>query len=212
MNKKRIKRQNFRVPNNNHEIFLHARGFNFICGVDEVGRGAWAGPLVAGAVILDRRLYGLRDSKLLDSKKREVLAKKIRKFSKVGIGEVSAQELNKLKLTKGTHLAFNRAIKALRVKPDFILIDGPPSLCPERARTSRMGCRALIKGDRICSSIAAASIIAKVYRDKLMRKLDKEVKGYNFSSHKGYGTKEHMERLKNLGPSKAHRMFYKSLK
>jgi len=199
-------------PKQEYENFLREKGFKIVCGLDEVGRGSWAGPLVAGAVILNRRLYGLRDSKLLNSKRREKLARKIRKTSRFGIGEVNVAELNKLKLTKGTHLAFNRAIKALGVKPDFTLIDGSLSLYPERARASRTGCRAIKKGDMICSSIAAASIVAKVYRDKLMRQLDKEVKGYNFSSHKGYGTKEHQEKLKKLGPSKAHRMFYKSLK
>lgn len=208
---KKINRR-LRIPRFNHEEHLHELGFGIVCGIDEVGRGAWAGPLVAAAVILNKKLYGLRDSKMLSASQREKLAKKIQRTSKWGIGEVSAKELNKLKLTKGTQLAFRRAIKALGVKPDFILFDGLPGLYLERATASRTGCRALKKGDMICSSIAAASIIAKVYRDELMRQLDKEIKGYNFSSHKGYGTKEHQARLKKLGPSKVHRMFYKSLR
>ncbi len=201
-----------RIPKSLQEDFLREQGFEFIAGVDEVGRGAWAGPLVAGAVILSKKLYGLRDSKLLSAKEREKLSKKIKKTSLWGIGEVSVDELNKLKLTKATYLAFNRAIKALKVKPDFILLDGSPGLYPERARASRMGCRAIKKGDMTCSSIAAASIIAKVHRDKLMRQLDKKIKGYYFSSHKGYGTKLHQNRLSKLGPSEHHRKFYKSIK
>lgn len=203
---KLIKR--LRIPRQDHEEYLYEQGFEVVCGLDEVGRGSWAGPLVAGAVILNRRLYGLRDSKLLTSKEREKLAKKIRRTSKCGIGEVSVDEINKLKLTKGTQLAFQRAIRALKVKCDFILIDGTQKLYPERAVASRTGCRALKKGDMLCSSIAAASIIAKVYRDKLMRQLDKKIKGYYFTKHKGYGTRLHRERLKKLGPSKVHRKYY----
>jgi len=197
--------ERLKVPQTHHEDFLKEKGFKIICGVDEVGRGAWAGPLVAGAVILNRRLYGLRDSKLLDSKRRNKLARKIKRTSKWGIGEVTVSELNKLKLTKATQLAFGRAVRALKTKVSYILADGFRFDSP-------ISCRAIKKGDMICSSIAAASIIAKVYRDKLMRKLDKDVKGYNFAKHKGYGTKEHQEALKKLGPSKVHRMFYKSLK
>lgn len=220
MNKKKRNYKNIHIPNRDYEKYLAEQGFEIICGLDEVGRGAWAGPLVAAAVILPtakfkknaseqnakiKKLYGIRDSKLLSSIKRERLAKKIRKTCKVGIGEVSVAELNKLKLTKGTQLAFWRAVRSLGVKPDFVLVDGFKFNSP-------IPSRAIKKGDMICSSIAAASIVAKVYRDKLMRKLDKEIKGYNFSSHKGYGTKLHQSRLKKLGPSKAHRMFYKSLR
>lgn len=189
----------------NYEAYLTEQGFRVICGLDEVGRGAWAGPLVAAAVILNKKLYGLRDSKMLSASEREKLAKKIRTSSKWGIGEVSVPELDKLKLTKGTQLAFRRAVRVLSSKPDFVLADGFKFESP-------IPCRAIIKGDVVCSSIAAASIIAKVYRDKLMRKLDKEIKGYGFSKHKGYGTKLHQKRLNKFGPSNAHRLFYKSLK
>jgi ribonuclease HII len=218
MRKRKIKlTKRLRIPRQDHEEFLHEQGFKVVCGLDEVGRGSWAGPLVAAAVILPtapnfksqnsnvKRLYGIRDSKLLTAKEREKLAKKIKRTSKVSIGEVSVKELNQLKLTKATQLAFRRAVLSLSAKPDFVLADGFKFDSP-------LPCRALKKGDMICSSIAAASIVAKVYRDKLMRKLDKEIKGYNFSKHKGYGTRLHQDRLKKLGPSKAHRMFYKSLK
>lgn len=172
-----------------------------ICGVDEVGRGAWAGPLVAGAVILSKRLYGLRDSKLLTAKEREKLSKKIKRNCIWGIGEVSVKELDHLKLTKATQLVFNRAIKALKRKIDFILVDAFKIDSP-------IPYRALKKGDMTCSSIAAASIIAKVYRDKIMRQLDKKIKGYYFRTHKGYGTRLHQRRLNKLGPSAVHRRYY----
>lgn len=195
------KTKKLRIPKTHHEDFLREKGFKIICGLDEVGRGAWAGPLVASAVILNKRLYGLRDSKLLTAKEREKLARKIRASSKVGIGEVSVNEVNNLKLTKATQLAFSRAVKRLGRSPDYILSDGFKFNSP-------IPCRALKKGDMVCSSIAAASIIAKVYRDRLMRQLDKKVKGYYFSKHKGYGTRLHRARLRKLGPSSVHRKYY----
>ena len=200
----KVKFPRLKIPKTNYEEYLLEQGFGIIAGLDEVGRGAWAGPLVAAAVILNKKLYGLRDSKMLLASEREKLARKIKRTSRFGIGEVSVPELNKLKLTKGTQLAFRRAVRVLSSKPDFVLADGFKFESP-------IPCRAIIKGDVVCSSIAAASIIAKVYRDKLMRKLDKEIKGYYFTKHKGYGTKLHQIRLGKLGPSKAHRMFYKSL-
>ncbi|MFA6492544.1 MAG: ribonuclease HII [Patescibacteria group bacterium] len=202
-----------RIPKNDHESALKEEGFEIICGLDEVGRGAWAGPLVAAAVVLDKRYYGLRDSKLLKAGDREKLAKKIKKTCIWGVGEVTVQEVDELKLTKATQLAFRRAIEALKIDVDFVLIDGTiPLLYPERVGTSRMGCRYLIKGDMTCVSIAAASIIAKVYRDDLMIRLDEEIKGYCFRLHKGYGTKLHQRVLEKLGPSAHHRKSYKPIK
>lgn len=199
------KSKKLRIPRTHHEDFLHEKGFEIICGLDEVGRGAWAGPLVAGAVILNRRLYGLRDSKLLTAKEREKLARRIRASSKVGIGEVSIEEVNKLKLTKATQLAFSRAVAKLRRQPDYILVDGFKFDSP-------IPCRPLKKGDMICSSIAAASIVAKVYRDRLMKKLSKNYQGFGLEDNKGYGTRAHREGLKMLGPSEIHRLFYRSIK
>ena len=193
-----------RIPKTDQEEYLREMGFEIICGVDEVGRGAWAGPLVAGAVILNTKLHGLRDSKLLKPQEREKLAGKIKRTCVWGIGEVSVEELDKLKMTRGTQLAFKRAIKNLKCKIDYILSDG-------FLVDSPIACRALIKGDMTCSSIAAASIIAKVYRDGLMQKLDKKIPGYNFGIHKGYGTKLHQKNLKKLGPSVQHRKFFKSI-
>lgn len=194
-----------RMPKTDQEEYLREMGFKVICGVDEVGRGAWAGPLVAGAVILNQKLYGLRDSKLLKPQEREKLSGKIKRTCAWGIGEVSVAELDELKMTKSTQLAFKRAIKNLKCKIDYILSDG-------FLFDSPIPCRALIKGDMTCSSIAAASIIAKVYRDGLMQKLDKKIPGYYFGIHKGYGTKLHQKNLKKLGPSSQHRRFFKSIK
>ena len=194
-----------RVPSQLYENYLVEKGFQAVCGLDEVGRGSWAGPLVAAAVILSKKLYGLRDYKLLTSKEREKLGRKIKRTCLWGIGVVSVTELNKLKLTEGTQLAFRRAVRALDIKPDFVLVDGFKFDSP-------IASRKIIKGDMICSSIAAASIIAKVYRDKLMRKLDKNIRGYYFSKHKGYGTKLHQARLKKLGPSVEHRKSYLPIK
>lgn len=206
MKKKRLKlTKRLRIPRRDHEEYLKSQGFEVVCGLDEVGRGAWAGPLVAGAVIMPKqKLYRIRDSKLLNSKERQKLSRKIKRNCRYGIGEVSSAEVDRLKLTKATQLAFARAVRSLRKKPDFILADGFKFDSP-------IPCRAIKKGDMICSSIAAASIIAKVYRDKLMRQLDKKIKGYYFGKHKGYGTKLHQERIKKLGISKHHRSFYKSL-
>lgn len=193
-----------KIPKNHHEEKLKGEGYKFICGLDEVGRGAWAGPLVAGAVILDKRYYKLRDSKLLTAIKREKLALKIKRSCFWGIGEVTVKEIDKLKLTKATQLAFRRAVENLKVSPDFILSDGFKFDSP-------IPCLKIIKGDMKCVTIAAASIVAKVYRDKLMCKLNKKIQGYSFHLHKGYGTKLHIERLRRLGPSEQHRKSYRPI-
>lgn len=204
MTKTRQIYKKLKIPKSSQEEYLKEMGYKIICGVDEVGRGAWAGPLVAAAVILNRKLYGLRDSKLLASYEREKLSLKIKRSSIWGIGEVSSSEIDRIGISSATQLAFKRAIRGLG-KVDFVLVDGFKFDSP-------LPCRALKKGDITCSSIAAASIIAKVHRDKLMRKLDKKIKGYYFSKHKGYGTHLHQRRLKKLGPSSEHRKCYGPIK
>ena len=210
-----------RIPGNSQEEFLKECGFNVIAGVDEVGRGAWAGPIVAAAVILPaapktqktclkanvktKKIYGIRDSKLLTGKEREQLNLKIRRKCRVGIGEVSVEEIDNLKMTKATQLAFQRALKNLSCNIDFVLVDAFKIDSP-------IPCRALKKGDMTCSSIAAASIVAKVYRDKLMAKMDRKICGYHFQKHKGYGTKLHQNCLKKLGPSSVHRKSFAPIK
>lgn len=200
MKKKKIPKR-LKIPKYNHEEALKEKGYKYICGVDEVGRGAWAGPLVAAAVILDKRYYSVRDSKLLRPCDREKLSRKIKRTSFWAVGEVTVEELNELKMTKATQLAFRRAVENLRAKPDFVLVDGFNFDSP-------IPCLAIKKGDMTCLSIAAASIIAKVHRDRLMRQLDKETKGYYFRLHKGYGTKLHQRRLEKQGTSKHHRKFF----
>lgn len=173
-----------------------------VCGVDEVGRGPWAGPLVAAAVVLDRTAIpeGIRDSKTLTKKRLAVIAALIRETAVIGIGEVDVPELDRIGLTDANDLAMVRAVAALSVRPALALTDGrrvPKGLC----------CPAtpIIKGDGKSLSIAAASIVAKVYRDDLMRLLALRHPGYGWETNAGYGTRAHGEALKNLGITCEHR-------
>jgi len=190
-----------RIPKINNEEYFRSLGFKNIVGVDEVGRGSWAGPIVAAAVKLpnNKRLYNLRDSKLLSAKIREQLAKKIKKVAQCGIGVVNASEINKIGLTESLSQAYELALNNLKIKSDFILIDG------NRIKNSVIPQKAIIKGDMQCASIAAASIIAKTFRDKLMRTLGKKFPKYHLDKNKGYGTKEHQKALKKYGASEIHR-------
>lgn len=191
-----------RIPKIDEELKLKEQGFKNIAGLDEVGRGALAAPLVAAACILpkDKRLYSLRDSKLLNGKEREKLAKKIKREARGwSIGVVEHGEIEKLGLHKAGLLAFFRALKKLKIKPDFILIDA------YRLPNHQIPYKNLKKGDMVCTSIAAASILAKVYRDNLMKKLALKYPGYFFEENKGYGTKKHLEALRKLGPCEIHR-------
>ena len=173
-----------------------------ICGVDEAGRGPLAGPVVAAAVILDRKRVprGLDDSKQLDEETREDLFPRILEMAvAVGVGEASVEEIDLVNIRQATHLAMARAVRALKVPAAFALVDGndPPAL-PCR-------CDTLIGGDGRSLSIAAASIIAKVTRDRLMTRLHHEHPGYNWCSNKGYGTPEHYSGLKLHGVTIHHR-------
>lgn len=184
------------------EFELENEGYPVVCGVDEAGRGPLCGPVVAAAVILPKGLYleGLNDSKKLTEKKRELLFDQICENAiAYAIAESSVAEINETNILEATLLAMRRAISALNVKPDMALIDGNIS------RDFDLPARAVIHGDAISPSIAAASILAKVTRDRACIELDKAYPQYEIAKHKGYGTKVHMEALKKYGPSPIHR-------
>ena len=205
-----------RIPKNHEEEFLRSMGFKNVVGVDEVGRGAWAGPLVSAAVIMSQRIYKIRDSKLLTRKERLKLSYRVKRTCKIGIGRVAVWEFNKLGLSKSLLLSYERALKTLRRKIDFLLVDGNQKLqSPTLAKFFREGTLAyhsIIKGDMKCSSIAAASIIAKVERDRIMNRMSKIYKGYYFEKHKGYGTNLHQRQIKKHGICKIHRRHYSPIK
>lgn len=177
----------------------------YICGIDEVGRGPFAGPVVAGAVILpkDDPILYLNDSKKLSEKKREALYDEIMERAvATGIGIVSPARIDEINILQATYEAMRMAIQNLGVTPDLLLNDAVtiPEVDIEQVP--------IIKGDAKSVSIAAASIIAKVTRDRLMIEYDSVLPGYDFASNKGYGTKKHIEGLKELGPSPIHRMTF----
>ncbi len=178
-----------------------------IIGMDEVGRGAWAGPLVVGAVALDGEVGGLADSKTLKKSDREALAEQIKKRAKfVGLGWVSASEVDDLGLTAATSLACERALE--NAPSDVkIIIDGKINYLPNRKYA-----HTLIDGDSLEPAISAASIVAKVARDEYMVKLSHEYPDYNFDKHVGYGTKLHREAIQLHGLTPIHRWSYKPLK
>jgi ribonuclease HII len=185
------------------------RGASCIAGVDEVGRGAWAGPVVAAAVVLPpdpkiaALLSGVCDSKLLTPAQRERLAEVIRVHAvALAIGASPAQRVDDEGLLPATAAAMNEALRGLGRVPDHVLVDGLPMRglsCPHTP---------LVRGDASCLSIAAASIVAKVARDRLMCDLDAPYPGYQFAAHKGYGTAAHRAALCDLGPSPVHRLSY----
>lgn len=180
----------------------HEQGFNIVCGVDEAGRGPLAGPVCAAAVILPDGLVieGLDDSKKLTEKKRDALYDVIcEEAVSYGIAFASVEEIEELNILQATFLAMKRAVESLEVKPDLALVDGnqkPP--LDIQART-------LVKGDAKSPSIAAASILAKVTRDRLMVEIAEQYPQYEFPKHKGYGTKLHYEKIMEHGISPVHR-------
>ena len=181
---------------------LSLKGYKNICGVDEAGRGPLCGPVVAAACILPDGLYieGLNDSKKLTEKKREALFDVICESAVAYcIAEASVEEINKLNILEADLLAMRRAIDGLSVKADFAIIDG------NIARDFQVPAMAVIKGDSRSMNIAAASILAKVTRDRMCIDLDKQYPEYEIAKHKGYGTKAHMEALRKYGPSPIHR-------
>lgn len=186
------------------EQALRYRGFRTIAGVDEVGRGALFGPVVAAAVILPERVKslataGLKDSKQLTREERERLDRRIRKMAlAVSVAEVDADTIDRINIYQATRLAMLTAVTELSVSPDHLLIDALriDHPCPQTR---------LFYGDALSLSIAAASVVAKVHRDRLMRQLDEVHPGYGLASHKGYATPEHRRSLRELGPSSLHR-------
>ena len=173
-----------------------------IAGVDEVGRGSLIGPVYASAVILKKSINPklLKDSKSLSKKKREYLCTYIKKNSTWSIGKASVREIEKLNILQASLLAMKRAIKKLKKKPTHVLIDGNKT--PE---LENYNLKSVIKGDKKIPSISAASIIAKVSRDKFITTLSKKNKGYDWDKNFGYGTKQHLKALKKLGITKHHR-------
>jgi ribonuclease HII len=191
-------------PTLEEEQKLWDKGYKYVCGVDEVGRGCFAGPVVVGAVIFPvgcGLIEGVADSKLLKASKRDILAPKIKENAlSWSIAEVGVEVINEVGIGRATQLAFMEAVKNLSTPPDFVLIDA--FYISDLIREIQ---KPLKDGDKISYSISAASIIAKVYRDTLMENLHKDYPDYNFAKHKGYGTKEHREAIRNYGLTELHR-------
>ena len=181
---------------------IYDSGVSLLCGVDEAGRGPLAGPVCAAAVILPRGLIidGLNDSKKLTEKKREQLFDVIcEKAVSCGIAFASVEEIEEMNILNAAMLAMNRAIAKLTVTPELALIDG------NRNKGIEYPSRCIVKGDARCADIAAASVLAKVTRDRYMLEMAKQYPEYHFEQHKGYGTKLHYEALRAYGPSPIHR-------
>ncbi|MGN0489078.1 MAG: ribonuclease HII [Ruminococcus sp.] len=188
-----------------YENEARLKGFTSICGVDEAGRGPLAGPLCAAAVILpeNKIIEGVNDSKKLSEKKREILFDKIiNECVSYSIAFATVDEIEEMNILNATMLAMKRAVETLSIKADYAMIDGnklPPLDIP---------CRYIVKGDANSQSIAAASILAKVSRDRLCYEYAKKYPQYGFEKHKGYGTKLHIDAIKEYGPCEIHRMSF----
>jgi ribonuclease HII len=201
-------------PDLTEEAALHQGGFRHVAGVDEAGRGAWAGPLVAGAVILPAPgslpvdfLAGVRDSKLCSPALRERLFQDVVEASlAVGVGSVTADEIDMIGLTAANELAMVRAVRSLAQAPDFLLVD-----C-FTLRSVDTPQRGIVQGDRRCLSIAAASIIAKVYRDAWLAGLAQPHPAYGFERHRGYGVLDHRKAIGDYGVTPIHRLSYAPLR
>jgi ribonuclease HII len=190
------------------EEAARGRGAMRIAGIDEVGRGPLFGPVVAAAVILPKgcHLKGLTDSKKLSEKKRNELDREIRLNAvSWAIAAVDAETIDRINIRRASLEAMRRAVEQLALSPDFLLIDGRDTIawdCPQQA---------VIKGDATSFSIAAASVLAKVHRDRLLVELDAQYPGYGLARHKGYGSPEHLEALARLGPPPLHRKTFRPI-
>ena len=185
-----------------YESAATEKGYHMICGIDEAGRGPLAGPVFAAAVILPDHasIDGINDSKKLSEKKREALYSVIQETAiSFSVGFATETEIDEVNILQATFLAMKRACDSLNVKPDFALVDG------NRMPHLDVDTQTIIKGDSLSASIAAASILAKVSRDRLMYEIDKLYPEYQFAKHKGYGTALHIEMLKKYGPCPVHR-------
>ena len=196
-----------RYPNFQHERELKELGYRAIAGVDEAGRGAWAGPVVAAAVVLpaDFSIRGIGDSKKITPIKREELYRELIATVDWGVGVVSNIVIDQINILRATRVAMRQALGGLKAAPDFVLVDAV------RIGDLPWRQRAVVKGDYQVMSIAAASIIAKVTRDNLLRNLHRQWPNYRFDLHKGYGTKVHQAMIKKYGVSTVHRKTYKPL-
>lgn len=194
------------MPDFSIEKEVKSGGYKYVCGVDEAGRGPLAGPVSAAAVILpdDIVIEGLNDSKKISEKKREILFDVIKeKAISYCVAYASVEEIEEHNILNATFLAMERAVNGLNIPADFALIDGnrtPSGIA--------VPCKTVVKGDSLSCSIAAASILAKVTRDRYMCSLDSSYDIYNFKKHKGYGTKEHTDLIKKYGPSDIHRLSF----
>lgn len=191
------------------EARLRAAGYHLIAGVDEAGRGCLAGPVVAAAVILPLTsvIDGVDDSKRLSARRREQLDEAIRAVAlAVGFGVVQEELIDAVNILQATLLAMRRAIEALSPPPDFVLIDG------DQSPRCSIPHRAIPSGDRLCFSISAASIVAKVARDRIMQAYDLALPQYGFGRHKGYGTRDHLLAIARFGASPLHRKSFRGVR
>ena len=191
------------MPDYSYEKGAVSKGFKYVCGVDEAGRGPLAGPVFAAAVILpeDLEIEGLNDSKKISEKKREQLFEIVKeKAVAYSVAFATVEEIEQFNILEATYLAMNRAIEGLNISADYALIDG--NRVP---RDIKIPCETVIKGDAKSCSISAASILAKVSRDRLLLEYDKQYPEYEFKKHKGYGTAAHYEAVKKYGLCPVHR-------
>lgn len=189
-----------------YETKLYEQGYELICGCDEAGRGPLVGPVVAGAVILPKNyhLEGLTDSKKLSEKKREIYFEQIKEDAiAYGIGIVDAKTIDEINIYEASRLAMKKAMENMKVKPEYVLTDAMP------INDYSVPVEAIIHGDGLSITIAAASVLAKVTRDHIMYELDQKYPQYEFKKHKGYPTKRHLELLRLYGPTEDYRFTYR---